>query len=249
MSPPAPAAALPTPNMEGIRTIMATMGKKIPAKRRIAVLAAALLLSAAPASSQAAPGREAPPESAAGPAVGSPAAGKPAPGPSDPVQEKFRRLQKEMAAGDGSAPGDSPRAAPRPAPEPLGVFSLTLQVLLGLAFVLVLAVVCIRTLKRFQGRLFSRPGSAAGGDILEVLETCHLGAHQRVVAMRIHDEVGVLGVTQQGISLLTVLKQPAGEIRKRGLGAGNSAAFSENLNKLLDRFKKPKRVSDLLDEA
>jgi flagellar biogenesis protein FliO len=64
-----------------------------------------------------------------------------------------------------------------------------------------------------------------------------------------HDEVGVLGVTKEGIRLLTVLKQPAGEIGAARRGDSNPAAFSDNLNKLLDRFKKPKKVSDLLDEA
>jgi hypothetical protein len=46
-----------------------------------------------------------------------------------------------------------------------------------------------------------------------------------------------------------VLKQPAGEIGQARRGESNPAAFSDNLNKLLDRFKKPKKVSDLLDEA
>jgi flagellar biogenesis protein FliO len=81
-----------------------------------------------------------------------------------------------------------------------------------------------------------------------VLETCHLGARQRVVALRMNEEVGILGVTEHGISLLTVLKEPVGDLRRARSGEGNSAAFSDNLNKLLERFKKPKKVSDMLDE-
>jgi flagellar biogenesis protein FliO len=183
------------------------------------------------------------------------AAAQAAPTAPDPVQEKFRKLQAEMGTADAAAsnagPGSSANAgeAPEPAPEPPGLFTLSIQVIFGLAFVLLLAVVSIRMLKRAQGRLFARAGAAAGGDLLEVLETCHLGANQKVVALRINDEVGVLGVTQHGMSLLTMLKQPAEEVLARKTGSGNPAAFSESLNKLLEKFKKPKRVSDLLDEA
>lgn len=179
----------------------------------------------------------------------------------DPVAEKFRRLQKEMeepastsgpaatVGGNGKeasskrAVGNDSRGSETP-----GVGALTVQVLLGLVFVILLAIISIRLLKRLQGRMGSKPGKA-GGDLLEVLETCHLGTNQRVVALRLHDQVGILGVTPQGISLLTVLGEPAAEIRQARLAESNSALFSENLNKLLDRFKKPKRVADLLDEA
>lgn len=166
----------------------------------------------------------------------------------DPVEDKFRRFQEEMSQ-DTSDRNES-FSTPAATPEPRGLVSLSFQVVLGLAFVLLLAVTGIRLLKRLQGRMLSRPGApAGGGDLLEVLETCHLGQNQRVVALRINDEVGVLGVTPTGITLLTVLKQPAEEIRRTRMGPGNAAAFSDSLNKLLDRFKKPKRVSDLLDEA
>jgi flagellar biogenesis protein FliO len=169
------------------------------------------------------------------------------PGKSDPVADKFRRFQREMAANgaSGSASGADKPAAP---PESVSVFSVSVKIVFGLLFVLVLAVMAIKLLKRFQGRMLSKSGRP-GGDILEVLETCHLGPHQRVVALRMNGEVGIVGVTQQGMSLLTMLKDPAGEIRKQAVGEGNPAAFSENLNKLLERFKRPKRVSDLLDET
>lgn len=214
----------------------------------------AAILALAPAahpqgSQKSVPARAAAPAATAIPAAGTAAAGsdeaQPAPNSnSQAVDEKFRRLQKEMARDDRGFAASPGATAPSPAPEPVGAVSLSLQVLFGLAFVLILAVFSIRLLKRFQGRLFSRPHKA-GGDLLEVMETCHLGQNQRVVALRINDEVGVLGVTPHGISLLTVLKQPAGEIRAQRIG--NAEAFSDNLNKLLDRFKKPKRVSDLLD--
>lgn len=170
----------------------------------------------------------------------------PPPPPSAAMQDKFRKLQKEMESGSrnptAARTGGSPEDRPA---EGVAVGKLAVQILFGLAFVLLLAVVTIRVLKRLQGRILAKPGK--GGDILEVLETCHLGSQQRVVALRMNEEVGIVGVTQHGISLLTVLKEPADDLLRNR--ESNSAAFSDNLNKLLDRFKKPKKVSDLLDEG
>lgn len=224
---------------------MASMGKpviKTGLGSAFCAFALFAALQAAPAGAQT-PAAKPPAASAetAGSQPTAPAAVQP-----DGVQDKFRKFQKEMARGEGPA-ANNRQPAPAKQPEEVGVFSLGLQILLGLAFVLILAVVSIRLLKKFQGRLFARSGQTAGGDIFEILETCHIGTNQRVVAIRLDDEVGVLGVTTHGITLLTMLKQPAEELMKRR--AGNSAAFSDNLNKLLDRFKKPKRVSDLLDET
>jgi flagellar biogenesis protein FliO len=170
--------------------------------------------------------------------------------PTPAMEEKFRKLQKEMRSAPEAGPAaasaeDSHAQAPG---DEASVGGLALRILCGLAFVLVLAVVAIRFLKRMQGGLLARPAGPRG-DLLEVLETCHLGPQQKVVAIRMHDEVGVLGVNKESIRLLTVLKQPAQDIRRARQGESNSAAFSDNLNKLLDRFKKPKKVSDLLDES
>lgn len=217
-------------------------------KPALSALAAACLIlfsaRAVPAKTPAAPASAA--ERSESMAEAAPAELPPPPTPA--MEEKFRKLQKEMErtgkpkSADGKIPENSPS-------ESIGVGSLAVQILFGLAFVLLLAVVSIRGLKRLQGRMLSKPGK--GGDILEVLESCHLGSNQRVVALRMNDEVGVIGVTQHGISLLTVLKEPMEELRRSRAAAGesNSAAFSDNLNKLLERFKKPKKVSDLLDEG
>ncbi len=173
---------------------------------------------------------------------------------SNPVDEKFRKLQREMESGERSASSPKTGLANKstsvktPEAEPTTVLGLSFRIIMGLIFVLFLAVISIRVLKRFQSRMLSKPGKASG-ELFEVLETCHLGPHQKVIAVRMNDEVGVLGVTQQGISLLTMLKEPASEIRQTYARESNSAQFSDNLNKLLERFKKPKRVADLLDEA
>ncbi|MDB5102702.1 MAG: hypothetical protein JWP91_391 [Fibrobacteres bacterium] len=223
-------------------------------KRAIYILAG---LSLAVSAAQAFPGKSLYAASAKPAAQGesmnaAPLADLPPSPPTPAMEDKFRKLQKEMERKDpGGKSGATAETAKSPENSPSGgvsVGTLGLQILFGLAFVLLLAVVSIRGLKRIQGRLLSKPGRG-GGDIFEVLETCHLGPHQRVVAMRLNDEVGILGVTQQGISLLTMLKEPVEELRRARAGESNSAAFSDNLNKLLERFKKPKKVSDLLDEG
>jgi|SRR5690606_4697601 len=181
------------------------------------------------------------------------AAAGPAPqtaAPSPAVQEKFRKLQQEMRRTEPELPAaPAEQAAANQGEGTVALGTLVMQIVLGLGFVLVLAVVTIRVLKRMQGRLLAGPGKGGkGGDLFEVMETCHLGANQRVVALRMNGEVGILGVTTHGISLLTVLNEPAEDLR-RARGAGNAEAFSDNLNKLLERFKKPRKVSDLIDEG
>ena len=206
-----------------------------------ALLGAALSLSAAPRGDAPAKSLYSAPVTSAD--SESPDAGD-APAPSPAMEDKFRKLQKEME--NPSTPGAATATAPQ-RHETVAMGTLAMQILFGLAFVLLLAVVCIRGLKKMQGRLLSRPRK--GGDLLEVLETCHLGPQQKVIAIRMNEDVGILGVTKEGINLLTVLKEPVDDLRKARTAESNSAAFSDNLNKLLDRFKKPKRVSDLLDEG
>ncbi|MDQ2999817.1 MAG: flagellar biosynthetic protein FliO [Fibrobacterota bacterium] len=169
------------------------------------------------------------------------------PTPTPAMEDKFRKLQKEMDRREPTPKKGEAAKTEQPLDQTVSLGKLAMQILFGLAFVLLLAVVSIRGLKRIQGRLLSKPGRG-GGDLFEVLETCHLGSRQRVVALRMNQEVGILGVTEHGISLLTVLKEPVEELRRARSGESNSVAFSDNLNKLLERFKKPKKVSDMLDE-
>lgn len=213
---------------------------------RAAALAA--ILAVAPARSAAEKSLYAAPERNVASALE--AAAAPAdPAPSLAVEEKFRKLQNEMRRNGPVPAATAPAEGNRPE-NTRALGTVVVQIILGLGFVLLLAIVTIRLLKRMQGRLLSVTGKGAkGGEIFEVMETCHLGAHQRVVALRMNGEVGVLGVTQQGITLLTMLSEPAEDIRRSRDGEGNAAAFSDNLNKLLERFKKPKKVSDLIDEA
>jgi flagellar biogenesis protein FliO len=152
----------------------------------------------------------------------------------DPVAEKFQKFQREIR---DAGPAEAPESAPEPRSLPL----LAFEIAVALAAVLALAVLGIRLLRKAQrGMLASNPG----GDLLEVVETCHVGPGQRLVAVRMDGKIGVVGVTRESISLLTTLERPAGEVILDRRGRGNPALFSDNLNKMLERFKKPKKVSE-----
>jgi flagellar biogenesis protein FliO len=159
----------------------------------------------------------------------------------DPVSDKFVKLQHEMAIpdpiSDTAISGSS------------GMHSLGLGLEIGFVLILVLAlaVITIRLLKKLQGGLLrgKTPGNA--GDILEVVETCHLGTGQRIVALRMGERIGIVGITKESFHLLHMLEQSAETVLSTK--QGNPQVFSENLNRLLDRFKKPKKVSELLQES
>jgi flagellar protein FliO/FliZ len=76
--------------------------------------------------------------------------------------------------------------------------SSLLSMLIALAFVLALAWVAIRLLKRMQyGR-----STRAGGEVLTFVRALPVGARERVVVVHYRGEEWVLGVTAGGISLL-----------------------------------------------
>jgi flagellar biogenesis protein FliO len=157
----------------------------------------------------------------------------------DPVAEKFQKVQQEMALGD-SAPG---AMAASSSTHPLW---LSVEIAMVLLVVLVLAVLSIRLLKRVQSGMLRGP-SGTGSDLFEMIETCHLTPNQKLIAVRMGDKIGIIGATKEAIHLIHILEKPAAEIMAER--QTNPQAFADNLNRLLDRFKKPKKVSELLNEA
>ncbi len=156
----------------------------------------------------------------------------------DLVAEKFQKMQLAIAAEE-SLPDTAMAAASNVHP-----FWLTVEIAAVLLMVLALAVISIRLLKKLQGGMLRGSGPAAG-DLLEVVETCHLGTHQRIFAVRMGNRIGIIGASKESMQMLHLLDESAQETLASR--QSNPQAFSENLNRLLDRFKKPKKVSELME--
>ncbi len=167
------------------------------------------------------------------------------------MEAKFQRLQLHMDSENGGA---APTAETTPTrsearqPEPTSIISLSLQVFFGLVFVLVLAVLTLRLLKRLQRSGGFKP-KGMESEFFQVLETCYIDSQHKVVALRMGPRMGIIGISPQSVSLIQEFSESPSELGFGTSSEGNAAAFSDSLNKVLDRFKKPKRVSDLLEEG
>lgn len=150
---------------------------------------------------------------------------------------KFFRMQALVAENSPSQPETTK--------EPVHPGILILEVGIGLLAVLGLAVGSIRLLKKAQKGI---QGSVqGGGNLMEIVEILHLGPGQKVVALKIHQQIVVVGATKESIGSVHVLPEPASSVlADRNT---NPQVFSDNLNRLLDKFKKPKKVSEFEQEV
>ncbi len=164
------------------------------------------------------------------------------------LNKKFERLQKDIAQGSSSPTPISVVANQEEIPEGKSIWVIGTQIFCGLLFVLFLMIVTLRLLKKAQSGL-GRKALAVNGQFFEVLETCHIGTQQKIIALRMQNDVGIIGVTTSAITLLQTLEGQATTILQQQSKNGNTAEFADNLNKLLDRFKKPKKVADYLKEG
>lgn len=156
----------------------------------------------------------------------------------DLVADKFQKMQQAMAA-ETSLPDTAAAIATKVHP-----LWLTVEIAVVLLMVLALAVLTIRLLKKLQGGMLGG-SSQATGDLLEIVETCHLGPHQRIFAVRMGNRIGIVGANKESMQMLHLLDESAQETLANR--QTNPQAFSDNLNRLLDRFKKPKKVSELME--
>ena len=155
------------------------------------------------------------------------------------IQKKFQRVRRAAKAEAQSGTTQTTQTSSR------STLALGLQVLFGLAFVLTLLVFSIRGLKKLQ-RMKMFPAKGDGEDLLEILETCHVGNQQKIVALRVNNEVCLLGVGSQSITHLMDVGPHEIVEQKR---SKNPVVFKENLDTMLSRFKRPKNVGEILNQA
>ena len=159
------------------------------------------------------------------------------------IAAKFSRMQQSL--NDEEIGQNSPDK--KDASKPIHPLLLGLEVLFALAGVLVLAVITVRLLKRAQKGLLGSGSATVAGELLEVVETLHLAPGIKLIAVRIYDKVAIMSVSKENATLAHLLEDPAVEVLANK--TSNPKAFSDNLNRLLDKFKKPRKVSEMLEEA
>jgi flagellar biogenesis protein FliO len=81
---------------------------------------------------------------------------------------------------------------------------------------------------------------SSGTFLFEVMETCHLGPGQRIVAIRMQNKVGMVGVSKENISFMGYLEGEPLAMEKAMRKEGNAVQFGDSLTQVLERFKKPK---------
>jgi flagellar biogenesis protein FliO len=166
------------------------------------------------------------------------------------LESKLAKIQREIQGDRKEAAHQSSRmgiAASSPAAGG-SLFKAGIQMAVCLAFILVLVVLSIKLLKRFQKAAFLKT-RGAGRNSLEVLETCYLGKDQKVVHMRMDNSRVFLGVTSHGIQTLEMPERVTPIHSPASRPSDNTPNdFSKNLNQLLTKFKKPKTVTQSLAE-
>ncbi|MBF0431613.1 MAG: flagellar biosynthetic protein FliO [Fibrobacteria bacterium] len=166
------------------------------------------------------------------------------------ISEKFERIRNEISEGKTVSKKiyNKKENKNKSSAEKTSLTKTAVQMVFGLAFIIVLIVVSMRLLKRFQKAAFLK-SPVKNNSMLEVLETCYLGKDQKVIVMRMENTRTVVSATPNGIHILKELEGevivPATPLRKQG---GNIKDFSSNLNSFLTQFKKPKTVTQSLEE-
>lgn len=135
-------------------------------------------------------------------------------------QEKFQRIQ-QLVEGDQGVVAQSV--------ENVSVWSLLVQLFLGLSVVGVLMYVAIRLLKHLQ----SKTGGPSATGEFKVLQTFFLSPAQKIQKVVIYDKIYLLGVTNENIQVLDVL----GSADELDIPQ-NARTFSSNVDAYLSRFKR-----------
>ncbi len=172
------------------------------------------------------------------------------------VEAKFKKVQSELEhasqGGKWVGQASSRRSMAQSGNSGKSLAFTAIQMVFSLALIIVLVVISIRLLKKFQKAPLIR-GGGNKDSMIQVWETCYLGNDQKVVILNIGGQPTVIGVTPQGISYLKDLPDnisaPSGR-NKSGddTGKTNRSDFSDSLNHFLGRFRTPKTVAQTMKE-
>jgi flagellar biogenesis protein FliO len=153
--------------------------------------------------------------------------------PSEEAQAKFDALKTEI--GDPETGSSSVKQNSSDS-----FAALFFKMLASLALVILLAVGSMRFLRRLRRGPGMGGMGSSGTFLFEVMETCHLGPGQRIVAIRMQNKVGMVGVSKENISFMGYLEGEPLAMEKAMRKEGNAVQFGDSLTQVLERFKKPK---------
>ena len=167
------------------------------------------------------------------------------------IIKKFKQVQAEIR-GDAEDFKPQKQAGPikktsKKESSQKSMMYITFKMVFGLVFIIILAVFSLRFLKKFQNASMLKKFNKKQ-ELIEIMETCYLGNDQKIVVIKIQNTLAILGVTSHGINLIKELN-PGETIAANSVeNTQQSAAFSDNLNQFLSKFKKPKTLSQTLRE-
>ena len=164
------------------------------------------------------------------------------------LEKKISVIQKELAKEES---GSTSTTISKQDGTSISIWGLAIQIVFGLIFVLALAIIGIKLLKALQNnnRFFGSKKLGTGKSLFEVLETCYLGQNQKLIAIKFETKVYMLGATAQNINLIKEIDLPQMENSLAKDLNSNHKNFTQTMDQVLSRFKKPKKVSDFLEEA
>jgi flagellar biogenesis protein FliO len=142
------------------------------------------------------------------------------------------RLRSAQDAWDKGPGADKAASAPLSAGTLVGSL---LQVLTGLAFLLLVAVAGLFLLRRLRGKGALGPR----GLMIDVLETVPAGAGRHISLVRIHDRVVAVAFAHSSVSAVAEFTgTSAAEIlAETGTGKAPIRDFASSLESLMDRFR------------
>ncbi|MFH1624581.1 MAG: flagellar biosynthetic protein FliO [Pseudomonadota bacterium] len=124
------------------------------------------------------------------------------------------------------------------------LFSSTLKMIGSLAFVLAGILVTFWIIKKF----LSKGGKVFGGrDVIRILATTYLGQKKVISVVEVADELLVLGITSNHISLLTKIEDGGKieEIKNVYSQRGNRSSFEYQLRRVSSKLKGARREETL----
>jgi len=92
----------------------------------------------------------------------------------------------------------------------------------------------------FMKRFLTRDGGGTNGQLIQVIASQYIGAKKSIALVQVPGAILVIGVSNDNISMLTKIEDPANIEAIQQEASGMSSSFSDHLQRLAARFKSAK---------